>query len=85
MAEPESFLQGHDGPAYDIKLYGEGEDALLLRYVCGHFEFQKMSILNFASYMIFLLLINYNTNMWNASPRIELHYYVMGPTVILVS
>ncbi|XP_062148721.1 eukaryotic initiation factor 4A-15-like [Alnus glutinosa] len=33
MAEPESFLQGHDGPAYDIKLYGEGEDALLLS--CG--------------------------------------------------
>lgn len=38
VAEPESFLQGHDGPAYDIKFYGEGEDALLLRYVCGHFE-----------------------------------------------
>ncbi|CAN1136315.1 THO complex subunit 6 [Linum perenne] len=28
-----SFCQGHDGPAYDVKFYGSGEDALLLS--CG--------------------------------------------------
>ncbi|KAF5481810.1 hypothetical protein F2P56_002432 [Juglans regia] len=33
VAEPQSFLQGHDGPAYDIKFYGRGEDTLLLS--CG--------------------------------------------------
>ncbi|KAE7998517.1 hypothetical protein FH972_003056 [Carpinus fangiana] len=33
LAEPEGFLQGHDGPAYDIKFYGDDEDALLLS--CG--------------------------------------------------
>lgn len=32
-AEPACFLQGHDGPAYDVKFYGEGEDSLLLS--CG--------------------------------------------------
>ncbi|KDP33851.1 hypothetical protein JCGZ_07422 [Jatropha curcas] len=31
--EPTAFLQGHDGPAYDLKFYGNGEDALLLS--CG--------------------------------------------------
>jgi hypothetical protein len=43
LAEPEGFLQGHDGPAYDIKFYGDGEDALLLRYVCGQFEVSEHS------------------------------------------
>lgn len=33
VAEPDCFVQGHDGPAYDIKFYGDGEDALLLS--CG--------------------------------------------------
>ncbi|XP_075651007.1 THO complex subunit 6 isoform X5 [Castanea sativa] len=33
VAEPDYFVQGHDGPAYDIKFYGDGEDALLLS--CG--------------------------------------------------
>ncbi|GKV13970.1 hypothetical protein SLEP1_g24920 [Rubroshorea leprosula] len=32
-AEPEGFLQGHDGPVYDLKFYGNGEDCLLLS--CG--------------------------------------------------
>ncbi|OMO91702.1 hypothetical protein COLO4_18173 [Corchorus olitorius] len=32
-AEPEGFLEGHDGPAYDLKFYGNGEDSLLLS--CG--------------------------------------------------
>lgn len=31
-AEPEGFLEGHDGPAYDVKFYGNGEDSLLLRF-----------------------------------------------------
>ncbi|GMY36337.1 eukaryotic initiation factor 4A-2-like [Fagus crenata] len=33
VAEPKCFLQGHDGPAYDVKFYGDDEDALLLS--CG--------------------------------------------------
>ncbi|CAL5398598.1 unnamed protein product [Camellia sinensis] len=33
QAEPQCFLQGHDGPAYDVKFYGNGEDSLLLRPV----------------------------------------------------
>lgn len=33
QAEPQCFLQGHDGPAYDVKFYGNGEDSLLLS--CG--------------------------------------------------
>ena len=32
VAEPDCFVQGHDGPAYDIKFYGDSEDALLLRF-----------------------------------------------------
>ncbi|KAJ0030418.1 hypothetical protein Pint_13423 [Pistacia integerrima] len=32
-AEPSGYLQGHDGPAYDVKFYGDDEDALLLS--CG--------------------------------------------------
>ncbi|XP_057500018.1 THO complex subunit 6-like isoform X2 [Actinidia eriantha] len=32
-ARPQCFLQGHDGPAYDVKFCGNGEDALLLS--CG--------------------------------------------------
>ena len=32
VAEPNCFLQGHDGPAYDVKFYGDDEDALLLRF-----------------------------------------------------
>nr|GEV33163.1 THO complex subunit 6 [Tanacetum cinerariifolium] len=32
-AEPNCLLHGHDGPAYDIKFYGDGEDSLLLS--CG--------------------------------------------------
>ncbi|KAI6679670.1 hypothetical protein NL676_033551 [Syzygium grande] len=32
-AEPACFLRGHDGPAYDVKFYGDGEDSLLLS--CG--------------------------------------------------
>ncbi|KAF8406868.1 hypothetical protein HHK36_005989 [Tetracentron sinense] len=33
VAEPSCILQGHDGPAYDVKFYGDGEDSLLLS--CG--------------------------------------------------
>ncbi|KAL5572441.1 hypothetical protein UlMin_022038 [Ulmus minor] len=33
VAEPECFLEAHDGPVYDTKFYGEGEDSLLLS--CG--------------------------------------------------
>ncbi|KAJ9183797.1 hypothetical protein P3X46_007606 [Hevea brasiliensis] len=33
QVEPTAFLQGHEGPAYDVKFYGEAEDALLLS--CG--------------------------------------------------
>ncbi|XP_024017255.1 uncharacterized protein LOC21409931 [Morus notabilis] len=33
VAEPDCFLQAHDGPVYDAKFYGDGEDALLLS--CG--------------------------------------------------
>lgn len=33
VAEPLCFLQGHNGPAYDVKFYGDGEDSLLLS--CG--------------------------------------------------
>ncbi|XP_065851062.1 THO complex subunit 6 isoform X1 [Euphorbia lathyris] len=33
QVEPNVFLQGHDGPAYDVKFYGNGDDALLLS--CG--------------------------------------------------
>ncbi|KAH0970739.1 hypothetical protein GBA52_022895 [Prunus armeniaca] len=33
MAEPACFLQAHEGPAYDVKFYGHGEDAVLLS--CG--------------------------------------------------
>lgn len=32
LAEPNCFVRAHDGPAYDIKFYGDGEDALLLRF-----------------------------------------------------
>nr|GEZ57420.1 THO complex subunit 6 [Tanacetum cinerariifolium] len=31
--EPNCLLHGHNGPAYDGKLYGDGEDSLLLS--CG--------------------------------------------------
>lgn len=33
VAEPLCSLSGHNGPAYDLKFYGEGEDSLLLS--CG--------------------------------------------------
>ncbi|KAK7329672.1 hypothetical protein VNO77_23846 [Canavalia gladiata] len=33
FAVPNCFVQAHDGPAYDIKFYGDSEDALLLS--CG--------------------------------------------------
>ncbi|KAK2991098.1 hypothetical protein RJ640_021562 [Escallonia rubra] len=33
VAEPNCFLQGHDGPAYDVKFYSRGEASLLLS--CG--------------------------------------------------
>nr|KYP57566.1 THO complex subunit 6 isogeny [Cajanus cajan] len=33
LAEPNCFVQAHDGPAYDVKFYGDGEDALMLS--CG--------------------------------------------------
>ncbi|XP_059636168.1 uncharacterized protein LOC132278394 [Cornus florida] len=33
VTEPNCFIQGHDGPAYDVKFYGDGEDSLLLS--CG--------------------------------------------------
>ncbi|OIV91918.1 hypothetical protein TanjilG_26037 [Lupinus angustifolius] len=33
LAQPSCFIQGHDGPTYDLKFYGDGEDALLLS--CG--------------------------------------------------
>lgn len=33
MAEPDLLIQGHDGPAYDVKFYGHGEGSLLLS--CG--------------------------------------------------
>ncbi|KAL9325868.1 hypothetical protein ACSQ67_006513 [Phaseolus vulgaris] len=32
-AQPNCFIQAHCGPAYDVKFYGDGEDALLLS--CG--------------------------------------------------
>ncbi|XP_021747088.1 THO complex subunit 6-like [Chenopodium quinoa] len=32
-AEPYCFLQAHEGPAYDVKFYGDDDDALLLS--CG--------------------------------------------------
>ena len=38
VAEPDCFLQAHDGPVYDAKFYGDSEDALLLRY--NHFDLQ---------------------------------------------
>uniref|UniRef100_A0A2P2NMH0 Uncharacterized protein MANES_03G036200 n=1 Tax=Rhizophora mucronata TaxID=61149 RepID=A0A2P2NMH0_RHIMU len=31
--EPNGFLRGHNGPSYDVKFYGNDEDALLLS--CG--------------------------------------------------
>lgn len=34
-AGPSGYLQGHDGPAYDVKFYGDDEDALLLRFDSG--------------------------------------------------
>ncbi|KAK6941357.1 WD40 repeat [Dillenia turbinata] len=33
VAEPDCLIQAHDGPAYDAKFYGNGEDSLLLS--CG--------------------------------------------------
>ncbi|GAV72992.1 WD40 domain-containing protein [Cephalotus follicularis] len=33
LVEPNGYVQGHDGPAYDVKFYGDGENALLLS--CG--------------------------------------------------
>lgn len=33
VAEPNCLLHGHDGPAYDVKFYGDDEDSLLLS--CG--------------------------------------------------
>ncbi|KAF6152293.1 hypothetical protein GIB67_005947 [Kingdonia uniflora] len=33
VAEPLCLLEGHDGPAYDVKFYGDGDDSLLLS--CG--------------------------------------------------
>ncbi|GJR05300.1 THO complex subunit 6 [Tanacetum coccineum] len=33
VAEPICLLHGHDGPTYDVKFYGDGEDSLLLS--CG--------------------------------------------------
>ncbi|XP_077216619.1 DWD (DDB1-binding WD40 protein) hypersensitive to ABA 1 [Tasmannia lanceolata] len=33
VAEPICRLQGHNGPAYDVKFYGDGDDSLLLS--CG--------------------------------------------------
>lgn len=31
VAAPEGVVRAHEGPAYDVKFYGEDEDALLLR------------------------------------------------------
>ncbi|KAI3983037.1 hypothetical protein MKX01_035318 [Papaver californicum] len=33
VAEPFCLLQGHNGPAYDVKFFGDGDDSLLLS--CG--------------------------------------------------
>nr|XP_011470735.1 PREDICTED: eukaryotic initiation factor 4A-9 [Fragaria vesca subsp. vesca] len=33
IAEPSCFLRAHEGPAYDVKFYGEGEESMLLS--CG--------------------------------------------------
>ncbi|XP_071736508.1 THO complex subunit 6 [Rutidosis leptorrhynchoides] len=33
VAEPKTLIHGHDGPAYDLKFYGDGDDSLLLS--CG--------------------------------------------------
>lgn len=33
VAEPQFLIQGHEGPAYDVKFFGDGDDALLLS--CG--------------------------------------------------
>jgi hypothetical protein len=50
----------------------------------ANLKFQNIAMLHLASYMIFLLLTNYNINMWNTFPRAVLHYCVMSSTVILV-
>ncbi|OWM90807.1 hypothetical protein CDL15_Pgr011567 [Punica granatum] len=31
--EPDCVLRGHDGPAYDVKFYGDDEDSLLLSFL----------------------------------------------------
>ncbi|MQL69200.1 hypothetical protein Taro_001504 [Colocasia esculenta] len=36
LAQPLHTNQGHIGPAYDVKFYGDGEDALLLSYNFGY-------------------------------------------------
>ncbi|XP_076908603.1 THO complex subunit 6-like [Bidens hawaiensis] len=33
VAEPDCLINGHDGPTYDVKFYGDAEDSLLLS--CG--------------------------------------------------
>nr|XP_043615521.1 THO complex subunit 6 [Erigeron canadensis] len=33
VGEPKCLLKGHDGPVYDVKFYGDGEDSFLLS--CG--------------------------------------------------
>lgn len=38
-AEPNFFLQAHEGPAYDVKFYGDDADSLLLRFVFFGFLF----------------------------------------------
>jgi len=48
-AEPNCFIQAHYGPAYDVKFYGDGEDALLLRF---------KSLLNSVFFSVFLLVLS---------------------------
>lgn len=31
LGEPNCLLHGHDGPAYDVKIYGDDKRSLLLR------------------------------------------------------
>jgi len=50
-AQPNCFIQAHCGPAYDVKFYGDGEDALLLRFkLLLFFFFFSVSLLLLSSH-----------------------------------
>lgn len=50
VAEPDCFLQAHDGPVYDAKFYGDGEDALLLRFLSLNLFFSLLSRICFCHF-----------------------------------